>query len=642
MTDEDSQIIERRKAPDQGAHQADPSSALSRRAAFGWADGENFDFSEEPAPPPKAAPKPLAPPTAADLSAEIPVFQSGEFDGIDDEVADRPTMVLTAIRRSDLAPQPPLDPVLQALAPRDDPYRTVPLRAINPADLDAFAAAPEPAPQPETLPWLSDQRFSPHVIVAPPRVLTRRWQEGLPEEVRAIVADPVVPPVQPATATPSATPPPVAAAAPVALARPPAFPAVRPGEGPSLEENSQPAPATPAEPVTPAPVPAPPSLLAPAPPALDALRARLASGRHALPEAKTGQPPALPAVAALTENVYATDEIAIEPLQLDDAEVMDLDLDEPLAPRPPRRPPKHTPAVPQPAARPAPPHAASAHMAPVDPEMASLVQDLLEENKPRPAQPPRKPGRDTWFLEVFDADYLRTLPANWREQTRRDVDFMVQSLGLGKGARLLDLACGTGRHALELAQRGFEVAAVDTSRPLLQIGMAEAQTRQLNVRFLPSDMRELAFQNLFDGCLLWQTSFGYFDDRTNFGVLQAISRALKPGGRFLIDVINRDHILGRMPLRIWWETKGCVLLEEMEFDHIQSVLHARRSFIFDDGTPPRECSSFIRLYTVQELTLLLQQAGLRVMEVSGARHTRGNFLGPDSPQIILLAEKSRA
>ena len=215
--------------------------------------------------------------------------------------------------------------------------------------------------------------------------------------------------------------------------------------------------------------------------------------------------------------------------------------------------------------------------------------------------------------------------------------FAIVALQLS--ARILDLACGFGRHAIELGLRDYEVAGLDLSMAMLQRALSDAQRRSLSIKFIHGDMRELNFNEIFDACISWQTSFGYFDDRTNVQVAQGMARAIKPGGRLLLDVINRDAITPDMPSRTWWEGHECVFLEEVEFDNHTSILHTKRSFIYEDGSPPREFSSYIRLYSLHELRQLLHFAGFRVIEVSGAIHHRGSFLGPTSQRLILLAEK---
>jgi SAM-dependent methyltransferase len=255
------------------------------------------------------------------------------------------------------------------------------------------------------------------------------------------------------------------------------------------------------------------------------------------------------------------------------------------------------------------------------------------------AQRPRRPKRSKpWFEEVFDEDYLRTLPFMRADQTLREVEFISDALRLGPGAEILDIACGYGRHAIELVQRGYNVTGLDLSLPLLIRAADEAQRRALSVNFVHADMREMAFEKQFDGAYSMLTSFGYFDEDTNLRVAERIGRALKPGARFLLDVVNRDYVVSDLPVRVWWEGTGCVVLEEVDFNFHTSRIVTHRSIVFEDGRQLEQEIS-VRAYSLHEIGRLLRQAGFRVMDVSGGLNTRGQFFGSVSRSLLIVAEK---
>ena len=255
------------------------------------------------------------------------------------------------------------------------------------------------------------------------------------------------------------------------------------------------------------------------------------------------------------------------------------------------------------------------------------------------AQRPRRPRRSKpWFEEVFDEDYLRTLPFMRADQTLREVEFISDALRLGPGAEILDIACGYGRHAIELVQRGYNVTGLDLSLPLLIRAADEAQRRSLSVNFVHADMREMAFEKQFDGAYSMLTSFGYFDEDTNLRVAERIGRALKPGARFLLDVVNRDYVVSDLPVRVWWEGTGCVVLEEVDFNFHTSRIVTHRSIVFEDGRQLEQEIS-VRAYSLHEIGRLLRQAGFRVMDVSGGLNTRGQFFGNVSRSLLIVAEK---
>jgi SAM-dependent methyltransferase len=255
------------------------------------------------------------------------------------------------------------------------------------------------------------------------------------------------------------------------------------------------------------------------------------------------------------------------------------------------------------------------------------------------AQRPRRPKRSKpWFEEVFDEDYLRTLPFMTAEQTLREVDFIEHSLELSANAKVLDVGCGYGRHAIELVSRGLNVTGLDLSLPLLIRAADESQRRALSVNFVHADMREMVFEDQFDGAYSMLTSFGYFDEEANLRVLEGIARAVRPGGRFLLDVLNRDYIVSDLPSRAWWEGNGCVVLEEVDFNFHTSRIITHRSIVFDDGRQLEQEIS-IRAYSLHEIGRLLRQAGFRVIDISGALATRGHFFGSTSRNLLVLAER---
>ena len=155
---------------------------------------------------------------------------------------------------------------------------------------------------------------------------------------------------------------------------------------------------------------------------------------------------------------------------------------------------------------------------------------------------PRTRQRRPWWEELFGDDFVRATRRLSDEQVTREVDFIEESLGVAAGGVVLDLGCGAGHHAVELASRGYGVVGYDLSLYQLALAADVAQERDQKLNFLQGDMREMAFEEMFDGIYCWNTSFGYFDEEKNLDVAQRVFRALRPGGMFLLDVINRDFV----------------------------------------------------------------------------------------------------
>ena len=250
---------------------------------------------------------------------------------------------------------------------------------------------------------------------------------------------------------------------------------------------------------------------------------------------------------------------------------------------------------------------------------------------------PRRKGRH-WWEDLFNDDYVRTMERMTDAQVAQEVDFIETSLGLERGGAMLDLACGTGRQAIELARRGYEVVGFDLSLQMLARAGDDAQELSAKLNFVQGDMREMTFAEQFDGVYCWNTAFGFFDEEKNANVIDRVHNSLKKGGLFLLDVVNRDFIVGQSPSLAWFEGDGCVCMDEMTVDFITSRMKVKRTLMLDDGRS-RETEYSMRVYSLHELGRILHEHGFKVCEVSGRVATPGVFFGNESPRTIILAEK---
>lgn len=203
---------------------------------------------------------------------------------------------------------------------------------------------------------------------------------------------------------------------------------------------------------------------------------------------------------------------------------------------------------------------------------------------------------DTWFA-VFAAG----LPP---ERTRAEVAFLARQLPRPEFTTLLDVCCGPGRHAHALAAQGYEVLGVDANARALATARRVSSPR---LRFVERDMRVLrSIDEQFDGALnLWH-SFGYFDDETNAGVLATVLSLLRPGGRLIIDVYNRDHLL-LLPARDAVERNGMRIETRRSWEGNRHHVH----LTYGDGSATDEFEW--RIYSAEELECLARAVGFDVV-----------------------------
>ncbi len=252
----------------------------------------------------------------------------------------------------------------------------------------------------------------------------------------------------------------------------------------------------------------------------------------------------------------------------------------------------------------------------------------------------RKAARE-WWASIFDDDFLAVMPAHPKRDIRRELDLVVDSLGVEPGGLVLDLACGAGRHAIGMARRNYRVVGVDLSLSMLARAGEMAQEAGQKINFIHGDMRDLGFDQTFDGVYCLGTSFGFFDDQVNVKVIEGVHRALKPGGNFLLEIANRDHAITRQPNLLWFEMGDVVSMEETDFNYINSRLYVNRNIILDGGQRQTKHEYSVRLYALHEIGQIMHNCGFAVTRVSGHASSPGAFFGVDSQKLIIVAQRRR-
>lgn len=148
----------------------------------------------------------------------------------------------------------------------------------------------------------------------------------------------------------------------------------------------------------------------------------------------------------------------------------------------------------------------------------------------------------------------------------KQVKFLDSILGLKKGARVLDVPCGTGRHSRIFARLGYQVTGLDISRACVLI--SKKKSNHVNAKYLQGNMANLTkFKSQYDLVINLFTSFGYFHtDKENEDVLKEMVRCLKPNGKLVINTISRDWILKIYQPARWVEDNGKLIIEASKYD----------------------------------------------------------------------------
>ncbi len=219
-----------------------------------------------------------------------------------------------------------------------------------------------------------------------------------------------------------------------------------------------------------------------------------------------------------------------------------------------------------------------------------------------------------WYRKIWTLDIQNQ---SWVEDTVRQVDFLIEAMQLRPGQRILDLACGFGRHSLELARRGFSVVGVDITKDYVDYAQQQAQREGLDAHFLCMDIRRVPFAGEFDAMLnMADGAVGYLEnDAENRKIFEVAARALKPGGRHFMDIMNGGYADSHFPCRLWDAGEKCLTLSAFEWNReTRILLYGQVDYAYGAPLPKPDMQEGnpIRLYTLQELRALLPPLGLQI------------------------------
>lgn len=234
-----------------------------------------------------------------------------------------------------------------------------------------------------------------------------------------------------------------------------------------------------------------------------------------------------------------------------------------------------------------------------------------------------------YHKEVGNFQRERYLEQEYTKGTNQEVDFLLGLLNLPPGARVLDVGCGPGRHSLELARRGLNPLGIDIAEGFIDHARGVAEREHLPAEFRVMDARALEFENEFDAAIcLCEGAFGVAgDEAAHRQILAGVSRALRPGARFVLTAINAFSATRNEDPAVYTDPYTATSSWTQSFENSQGETRAFRMY----------CTAF----TYRELKWLLEGAGLEALAGYGC--AAGNFtrepLKLTDIEIMMVARK---
>ena len=250
-----------------------------------------------------------------------------------------------------------------------------------------------------------------------------------------------------------------------------------------------------------------------------------------------------------------------------------------------------------------------------------------------------------WYEALF-ANFGKSYDKeSYTQGTVGEVDFIERELGADRSKRILDIGCGTGRHAIELAKRGYRVTGFDLSEGQLRLAREKAAAAGVTVDFQRRDATQPHFVQEFDAAIMFcEGAFSLMEtDEKNYAILVHAAAALRPDGLLLLTTLNALFPLFHS-VKDFLDAGGSeTAIDKLAFDLMTFREHAELTFT-DDAGQSHTIETNERYYTPAEMRWLLQTAGFGKVDIFGChlgQFSREHALTPDDFEMLVAAEKSK-
>ena len=241
-----------------------------------------------------------------------------------------------------------------------------------------------------------------------------------------------------------------------------------------------------------------------------------------------------------------------------------------------------------------------------------------------------------WFEDWFNSkEYLDVYLHRNEVDAKLLYALIIKNIEIPLGGKVLDLACGPGRHSILFARKGFEVTGIDLSENLLRVAESTARKEKLNIKFIKADLRRVDLTEKFDLIVNLFTSFGYFEkDVDNFSIFRTASNLLRPGGYFVFDFLNSNFIENNLVRESRQDKPHEIIIQKRRIEGGRIIKDINIQY---NGKVKTFYES-VKLYRWGELSEAIHENGLAIKKTFGD-FTGSDFIEATSPRMIIIAQK---
>lgn len=250
-----------------------------------------------------------------------------------------------------------------------------------------------------------------------------------------------------------------------------------------------------------------------------------------------------------------------------------------------------------------------------------------------------------WYETLYENYGKKYDKESFAQGTLGECDFIEREINFNKGLKIIDVGCGTGRHSIELAKRGYSLTGIDLSETLLEKAREKAKESGVRIDFLRHDARDLPFEKEFDAAIMMcEGGFPLMEtDEMNFEILKNVSKSLKDNAKFIFTTLN-----GLFPIfnsiEDFCDSKtedGNATYHKNNFD-LMTFRDFNITKIEDDEGREMELECNERYYIPPEITWLLKTVGFKKIEIFGAKlgaFSREDKLTRNDFEMLVIAER---